>query len=261
MATRTCRPAMQDIWFCALESVQEVGQGVDNLLNSARNSMADVVVVLGMHRSGTSAVAGALSKLGASTPKNLMPADAYNTRGHFESISLADFHDELLASAGSTWTDWRALNPGWPTSPAAAPFKQRAYELYEFEFDGSPFPVLKDPRICRFAPFWLDVLREKQHTARIVMPIRSPLDVASSLKRRDGLPLTKGLLLWLRHCLDAEASTRQEARSIVLWHEFISDWRQVCNKIATETGLSWPRLSDRSAHEIDRFRLAGDGSP
>ena len=215
--------------------------------------MADVILVLGMHRSGTSAVAGTLTKLGASAPKNLMPADRYNTRGHFKSTKLADFHDELLTSAGSTWTDWRAFNSSWPSSPLAAPFKQRAHELYESEFDGSPFSVMKDPRICRFAPFWLDVLREGRHAVRIVMPVRSPLDVASSLKRRDGLPLTKGLLLWLRYCLDAEVSTRGEARSILLWHEFLSDWRQACNKIAADTGLSWPRLSDRSAHEIDAF--------
>ena len=198
-------------------------------------------------------MAGALTKLGGSEPKSFMRSDEFNEKGYFESVALMKFHDELLASAGSTWDDWCLFNPGWLASPAAPAFKQRAYELYQSEFDDSTLPVLKDPRISRFARFWLDVLKEKQHIAHIVIPIRSPLDVGLSLKRRNGFPLTKGLLLWLRHCLDAEASTRQEARSIVLWHEFAANWRLACDKIALDTRLSWPRLSDRSAHEIDRF--------
>ena len=82
---------------------------------------------------------------------------------------------------------------------------------------------------------------------------RSPLDVAQSLKRRNGFSLSQGLLLWLRHVLDAEARTRDEARSIFTWEEFQSDWRKVCDKIAAETHLSWPRLSDRTSHDIDSF--------
>ncbi len=92
-----------------------------------------------------------------------------------------------------------------------------------------------------------------QATPRIVMPIRSPLDVAYSLKKRNGFSLTKGLLLWLRHVLDAEVQSRSEARSIFTWEDFVSDWRQVCGKISTDTGLSWPRLSDRASYEIDHF--------
>jgi hypothetical protein len=59
-------------------------------------------------------------------------------------------------------------------------------------------PILKDPRIYRFLPFWLDVLKEMNAEPRIVIPIRSPLEVAHSLKKRNALSLTKGLLLWLR---------------------------------------------------------------
>ena len=215
--------------------------------------MSDVVVVLGMHRSGTSAVSGTLTKLGGSPPKNLMAADANNPRGYFESDILTEFHEGLLTSAGSNWSDWRLFNPGWHRSAAAAEFRRRAKELFAEEFDGSPLPVLKDPRICRFAPFWLDVLREIQATPRIVMPIRSPLDVACSLSDRDGFSLTHGLLLWLRHVLDAEAHSRHEVRSIFTWRDFRTDWRGVCGKIAADTHLSWPRLSDRAARDIERF--------
>src|SRR5271167_3569026 len=103
-----------------------------------------------MHRSGTSAVAGTLTKLGARAPKRLMTANSGNALGYFESVAFMQFHDELLASAGSEWSDWRLFNPGWYQSPEAPEFKRRAKELFAEEFDGSALPVLKDPRICRF---------------------------------------------------------------------------------------------------------------
>ena len=216
-------------------------------------NMSDVVVVLGMHRSGTSAVAGALTKLGGGPPKHLMAADPSNARGFFKSVPFMHFHDELLASAGTDWRDWRLFNPGWIRSPVAADFRRRAKDLFVEEFNGSALPVLKDPRICRFTPFWLNVLRDMRATPHIAMPIRSPLDVAESLKNVHGLSLTHGLLLWLRHVLDAESQSRSVARSIFTRKAFQSDWRGVCDKIAAETHLSWPRLSDRAAREIDRF--------
>src|SRR5271156_3030448 len=214
---------------------------------------SDVVIVLGMHRSGTSAVAGTLVKLGGGSPKHLMVANPGNARGFFESVAFMHFHDELLASAGSRWHDWRLFNPGWYSSPVAAGYRRRAKELFEAEFSGAALPVIKDPRICRFAPFWLEVLREMQKTPRIVIPIRSPLEVAQSLQKLQGVPLNEGLLLWLRHNLDAEVQSRAEARSIFTFDEFQSDWHGVCEKISTDTNLFWPRLSDRTSREIDNF--------
>jgi hypothetical protein len=215
--------------------------------------VSDVVLVLGMHRSGTSAVSGALTKLGCGAPKTLMPAFADNPRGYFESVAVADFHDELLDSAGSHWSDWRVFNPAWRSSSVAASFRARAKELFAGEFGNFPLPLLKDPRVCRFAPFWLDVFKELKLTPHIVMPIRSPLDVAKSLKRRDGFSMVRGMALWLRHVLDSEAHTRGEARSIFPWKALLSDWRKTCDKIATDTRLTWPRQSDRAAYDIERF--------
>ena len=218
--------------------------------------MTDVVAVLGMHRSGTSAITGVLTKLGGEAPKSLLPANSGNRRGYFESVPLMYFHDELLASAGCHWHDWRKFNPSWYRSPVVKTYKERAKKLFQDEFTNAPLPILKDPRICRFAPFWLDVFEDMGMTPRIVMPIRSPLDVAQSLKSRDMMSTTKALLLWLRHVLDAEAQTRNIARSIFTWEQFLSDWRGTTDKISLETGLAWSRLSDRTGYEIDKFLSA-----
>jgi hypothetical protein len=211
------------------------------------------LVVLGMHRSGTSSVAGVLARLGAAAPATLIPGDAANPRGYFESAPITLFDDDLLESAGSTWDDWRKFNESWYRSPAFESFRGRAAALFRSEFDGAYLAVLKDPRICRLVPFWLDILAAADAAPRIVMPIRSPLEVAQSLQDVHGIPLVKGALIWLRHVLDAEAQTRTLRRSIFTWDQFLFDWRGVAEKIASDTTLSWPRLSDRAAEEIEGF--------
>jgi hypothetical protein len=215
--------------------------------------MRNVILVLGMHRGGTSASAGFLVKLGGAQPKTLMSADDGNERGYFESQALMTFHDDLLASAGSSWTDWRQFNPAWYQSPASPAFQDRAKQLFEDEFGGEPLAVLKDPRVCRFAPFWLEVLAGIEARARVVIPVRAPLEVAFSMRKQHGFSLATGGLLWLRHVIDAEIASRALPRCIFTWDQLLRDWRGVAEKASTELGLTWPRLSDATAHEIEDF--------
>ena len=71
-------------------------------------------LVLGMHRSGTSALANVLALAGASLPREVMPADSHNARGYFEPWRIAVFNDRRLAAAGTSWiSSWglAVLNP------------------------------------------------------------------------------------------------------------------------------------------------------
>jgi len=213
----------------------------------------DGFLVLGMHRSGTSAISGTLAKLGATPPKTLMEGHPDNLKGHWESLAITLMHDELLESAGSRWNDWRPFNLDWFDTPVAARFKERAKTLLASEFGEAPAFVLKDPRICRFLRFWLDIFAEEGITPRLILPVRQPLEVAQSLKERDGFSLSEGLLLWLRHVLDAHRTTNALPRVIVSWADFLADWRRETARIGGEFGVLWPRLSDVTAAEIDDF--------
>ena len=165
------------------------------------------LLVVGMHRSGTSAVTGMLSRLGADLPKTLMPVTAENPRGYGESIALMDFHDRLLTSAGSNWYDFEPFNNEWSDSPVVESFAAELRDLVRTEFGELRLFVVKDPRISRFLPFWLRQLEVLNVMPRIVICLRNPLEVAASLNRRDDLSFTISLLLWLRHTLDAEATS------------------------------------------------------
>jgi hypothetical protein len=210
-------------------------------------------MVLGMHRSGTSAVTRVVGLLGADLPKNLMQSNSGNESGYWESTDLMVVHDEILDSAGSKWDDWRAFNPEWYRSPAADAFKSRIVEVLERDFEHSRLFVIKDPRICRIWPLWSEVLDTFGAKPGVVISVRNPLEVAASLKRRDGFLAGKCGLLWLRHVIDAEASTRGLPRTIVNYEDLLEDPNGVVATLGSRLGVGWPRRAAVSELEIERF--------
>lgn len=213
-------------------------------------------LVLGMHRSGTSAVAGMIAKLGITPPATLLPPADDNIKGFWESAKVVALNDEILASAGSHWNDWREFNPRWMETAAAAGFRAHAADLILAEYPDASAFVLKDPRICRFPAFWLDVLADLGIRPRVLIPVRSPLEVARSLQARDGQGVGRSILVWLRHVLDAEHGTRDISRAIVNWPNLLRDWRIEARRMEERLGTTWPRWSDQAAVDVDDFLSA-----
>lgn len=211
------------------------------------------VVVLGMHRSGTSALAGVLGHLGCDLPKTLMPPTETNPKGYFESLRVYNLNDAILASAGSSWDDWQELNPGWIASPRIDEFLQQGEETLSDEFGASPLFVLKDPRMCRMMPFWRRLLEQADIKPLMLHIHRNPLEVAGSLEQCEGLPLAYGLLLWLRHILDAEAGTRGMDRHFTSYGRIVQNWAVAAAAMQTKLGITFPRLSDSTSWEIENF--------
>ncbi|APE45118.1 hypothetical protein BOO69_18130 [Sulfitobacter alexandrii] len=211
------------------------------------------VVVLGMHRSGTSATAGVLNLLGCDTPANQMKPTKDNEKGYFESESVYKLHNDLLSSAGSSWDDWLPINPGWFKSSRVEEFHDRALELVKNEFGDSRLFVLKDPRICRLVPFWEDVLKESGAATRYVLTHRNPLEVAASLERRDNMNTGNAMLIWLRHVLDAEASTRGKSRCFMNFTSLLQNWAGAMTKVQQTLDLSLPRFSVGVYAEVESF--------
>jgi hypothetical protein len=211
------------------------------------------VLVLGMHRSGTSALSRVLSLLGCDLPNTLMGASRSNESGHWESSIIYRLNDEILGSGGSDWQDWLAFNPGWYSSPKFAEYKERALTTLEEEFGDSRLFVLKDPRICRLAPFWLDVLETAGARPAVVIPVRNPLEVAQSLALRDGFDPALGHLLWLRHVLEAEVGTRGLRRFYCSYDDLLTGWSRVVAAAQEALDVPWPRYSTMVSEEIDGF--------
>lgn len=218
---------------------------------SSRKPRRIAVLVAGMHRSGTSLLTQVLVSLGCAAPKTLMEADEHNASGYWESTRIRELNDALLESAGSSWDDWEPLNPEWLASPAAAEFGDRAQALLRDEYGAKRLFALKDPRICRLLPFWCDAIRQFGAEPRIAISLRNPFEVAASLAERDAIPASIGMLLWLRHVLDAEAESRAASRTFAGYDDLLANWETVVRRMGRELGIAWPRRSTVAAVEIE----------
>ena len=122
------------------------------------------------------------------------------------------------------------------------------------EFGSSRLFVLKDPRISRILPFWLDVLKAIGATPLVISAVRNPLEVAASLARREGIDLGLGHLLWLRHMLDAEFASRGIPRFFASYDRLVGGgWGSIVKDSQSALGISWPRMSDQVSAEIEAF--------
>ena len=215
------------------------------------------IMVLGMHRSGTSALAGLLCTLGAAAPqKTLMGPDACNLKGFFEALSIAQAHDNFLAATGSCWHDWRKFDLEWARSPAAAPHASWITTVLLDEFGDEPLILLKDSRICRFVPFTRSILADLNINIAAALLVRNPLEVAQSLQRRDNFSVSKSVLLWLRHVLDAEHYSRDIPRCFLIYEELVRNWRQQVERISQRIGLVTLNRAEHAGATADQFLTA-----
>jgi hypothetical protein len=211
------------------------------------------LLVLGMHRSGTSALTGVLSKLGFDLPATLLPANANNTQGYFESGEIYRLNNAILELGGSAWYDPRLISPAWQAGPWLNTFRENALSLLRSELGESSCFVLKEPRMCRLMGFWLPVLEEFGAEVCAAHIIRNPWEVANSLQKRNKMPLLLGVLCWMGHVLAAEASTRQLRRSFVSYAGVLGHWEATCSKVFEQIGFGLGRISAQKRAEIGAF--------
>jgi hypothetical protein len=222
-------------------------------MTTAKPPERTAYMVLGMHRSGTSAMTQVLALAGASLPENVMGGDEHNARGYFEPWKVALINDERLRAGGTAWDDIFAF-PFHPLSiKAERSWLNRAEALFTEEYGAARYPLLKDPRITVLMPLWRTVLKELEVSARCVIPVRHPLAVAGSLARRNGFAAGKSVLIWTAYMLAAETYTRDLPRAFVSYDGLLADWRGEVARIEAAHGAPLPNLTKTAGKAIDRF--------
>jgi len=222
----------------------------------ARSSSGDVpkgIFVLGMHRSGTSALTRVLNLLGCTLSENLLGAGEGNETGHWEAADVVALNDDMLASAGSSHDDWGPINDDWRVSAIRTQMVQSASVVLADHAKSGPLFAIKDPRMCRIADVWLEAAAEAGIKPLVCLIIRNPAEVAASLEVRDLMATGYSELLWLRHVLDAEHFTRGQRRVICRYDELIDNWQDLVAKIKDGLGISLPRNSPKAHVEISEF--------
>jgi hypothetical protein len=225
----------------------------ENQYSEAGKNKKHAILVLGMHRSGTSAITRVINLLGAKLPSNLMAAQDDNEAGFWESLELYHIHEKLMQAVNTSWNDIGSFPNDWLTSSDAEPYKKLLLEFLDQEFQDTSLFVIKDPRICRFFLLWIDVLQTYNAEPLVVIPVRNPLEVAASLYARNGMNHSASSLIWLQHVLEAEYNSREINRSIMLYDDLLEDWQQVINKISRDLGFEFPHPADEASSEIISF--------
>jgi len=219
-------------------------------LASRRGRAATCVYVVGMHRSGTSAAAELLARLGLGTPPSddLIPATKSNQHGHWESKRLVAFNHRLLAHLGGDWTAPAELTPGWQADPTLDNLRAEASALFAATFASRPV-AWKDPRLCIVLPFWQTVVDQP---VGAVFVYRDPLEVASSLEARDGLRRTHALALWERYVRAACSSLEGIPTLAADYHRVLdhpATWCEELVEFLSVLGISVSPGGDDATHD------------
>ena len=150
------------------------------------------VLVVGMHRSGTSALSSVLEATGLDAGTDLMARDVGNPDGYYEQRAVVTLDDDVLAHYGGSWDAPPLLAPGWAEERVARDFARRAREVLDATFSGPRF-VMKDPRVSLLLPLWRHVLLDR---CAAVVIVRDPAEVAWSLALRDAMSPLSAMALW-----------------------------------------------------------------
>ncbi len=189
-------------------------------------------------------MAGQLAALGFYPGGDPLPGQADNPKGFFEPRAVVALHDEILRSLGSTWDDPRPLPENWLDAAVLVPYRERLKTLISFEFGSVNNWFVKDPRLCRLLPLWLAVLGELGVPTKVLIVVRQPAEVLASLIERSKTDPEQAATLWLAHYAEAEIASRGLSRAVVLYEDWLADWRGEAMRIFASLGIDVPQFGE-----------------
>ena len=178
--------------------------------------------MLGMHRSGTSALTRGLLTLGVQLGAHLMePMPEVNPKGFWEDMDIYQLNEAMLQSLGSQWYHSTPLSSEQIAQLVDAGFLEQAVALLQSKHqEGQPY-AFKDPRLCRLLAFWQQALARAGGKVAYCLALRNPVSIADSLQKRDGMDRTQSYLLWLTHTLNSILLTHGQERILVNYDHLI----------------------------------------
>jgi hypothetical protein len=189
------------------------------------------IVVLGMHRSGTSLAAEIAYQWGAYADTSLfIETNDGNPRGYWEHRALVELNDDLLA----------AVHSSWKVPPTAeglkhlarlgkrSSFRQRAEKLLATMNAHEKVWLWKDPRLCILLPFWKEIWEGIVY----LVPIRDPIAISSSLCARGDFSAPAALLLWQKYMATLISDEDLFSKALFFsYDELLRDGPEVCDRI------------------------------
>jgi hypothetical protein len=194
-----------------------------------------MTVVLGMHRSGTSALTGLLGNLGIAGPTDALGATENNLLGYWESTSLVTSSDRFLASQNSHWSTLYRWSLGWWKSAAALDWIDSYWHDLQNAYNTKEHFVLKDPRLCILIEGMTPCLVDSLLQLDFLLILRSPVEVVISLCKAEEISPYDALNLWIGSVLRAECISRPYSRNILTYYQLMNRPQSILDSF----GLNW----------------------
>lgn len=209
------------------------------------------LVVLGMHRSGTSALTGLLNLMGVyfGSAEVSTGANDENPKGFWERRDVRNLNDSVLQAIDCDWNRIHKFSLDKLSSSVVGDFESGARMLLD-ELQEHDSWVIKDPRLCLLFPLWEKVIGD----CVCVHIYRNPIEVARSLQTRNGTPVNVGLALWEKYTREALYTSREQKNLFISHNRLMTQPQAVADEIVEQLstyGLSG--LSVPTKGEIGQF--------
>jgi hypothetical protein len=219
---------------------------------------APLILLVGMHRSGTSLLGSLLPHLGVALPGPLIAGDQHNPEGYFERRDVVDLQEQLLIALDRFWAGPRGSEPlprHWRSHPETRRVEQGLRELLQREAGRQAGPwAIKDPRSSVLLPLWRDLCRELGIPLRLVLAVRSPEAVVASVMARDerlaGMTWWRAQQLWWRFnaaVLRSQPAPGEPAPLVLHYETWFQEPQAQARSLAEALGLPQPGSAQLAA--------------
>ncbi len=198
-----------------------------------------IIVVLGMHRSGTSTVMSALESLGVQIGNNFLPPAEDNPKGFFEDQEIHKFNMELLTTISQDWDSLSFISAENLQQLEVSGFVEKGCNLLQKNLEQTNTFGFKDPRVSKLLIFWKIVFAKLNCNVEYILCVRHPLSVVKSLAKRNGFEPYKSYLLWLSYNISSIFPIENEKFTIVDYDNFISKPLDHLIYLAAELSLNF----------------------
>lgn len=206
------------------------------------------VLLLGMHRSGTSAIARGLAALGVYVGTEFLEAQPENPTGYWEDKGIVEINERVLTALGLRWDSTEAIDASAFDDRRLRALRRKATQYCARTFDARPIWGFKDPRTLRVLPFWQPVFSALCAADAYVVAIRHPRSVAASLHVRQQMPEETAYLLWLRYTVPFLSGLLAKPVVVVDYDRVMREPRAQLERIASRL-----RLPALDSGDVERF--------
>ncbi len=208
------------------------------------------IAVIGMHRSGTSAVARGLQALSVYLGDDFLDAQPENPTGYWEDKGIVDLDQRVLKTLALKWDDVRPIDPREFARWRIWSLRREAMRYLRRRFIAHTIWGFKDPRTIRLLPFWRRVLRDCEVNDAYLLVIRNPSSVAASLFSRQAMDVETAQRLWLVYMVPFLDQLVEKPLVVVDYDLLMLEPRGQLERIARRLGIPY---GGARTSEVDSF--------